>query len=245
MSRADAARRLARLDLLTSRLKGGDLMTVGGLAEEFGVSPRTMARDIALLRERGVPVEADPGRGGGVRLHRSWGVGRLSLSYREAVELLVSLAIAEQMQAPWLIASLGPIRRKLAASFAPRMRERVSDLNARILIGTGASAGMLEGFSPPHPSSVEALCHGFLERRCLDFRYRDVRGRETVRRAEPQLLLLAYPIWYMVGWDHGRDAVRSFRCDRVIEARLGEADFALRPMAVFEDALRGFDAISP
>ena len=241
MTRADTPGRLARLDLLASRLKAEEPMTVAGLADEFGVSRRTLARDIAILRERGLPIEADQGRGGGIRLDRRWGVGRLTLSYREAVELLVSLAIAEQMQAPWLIANLGPIRRKLAASFAPQMRDRVAGLKDRILITSGASARILEGFVPPHASSVEAICHGFLEHRLIRFRYQDARGQETSRVAEPQLLLLSYPIWYLVGWDHGRDAVRSFRCDRVFEARLAGDSFRLRPAEVFKDALDGIE----
>src|SRR5690606_13243396 len=124
MRRADTRDRLERLDLLASRLKAEEPMTVAGLAAEFGVSARTLFRDLAILRERGLPVEADRGRGGGVRLHRTWGIGRLTLSYREAVDLLVSLAIAEQLRSPWLIANLAPIRRKLRASFAPALRDR-------------------------------------------------------------------------------------------------------------------------
>lgn len=66
-------------------------MAIGALADEFGVSRRTLTRDIALLRDRGLPVDADRGRGGGVRVASTWGVGRLTLDYREAVDLLVSL----------------------------------------------------------------------------------------------------------------------------------------------------------
>src|SRR5262245_58935328 len=85
MARADTHDRLERLDRLASRLKADGLVTVAAIAAEFGVSRRTLARDLAILRDRGLPVEADRGRGGGIRLHREWGVGRLVLSYREAV----------------------------------------------------------------------------------------------------------------------------------------------------------------
>jgi len=91
MPRAATLPRLERLDLLASRLKSGEPITVAEIADEFGVSTRTLFRDVDILRQRGLPIEADRGRGGGIRLHRHWGVGRLALSYREAVELLVSL----------------------------------------------------------------------------------------------------------------------------------------------------------
>jgi predicted DNA-binding transcriptional regulator YafY len=201
--------RLERLDLLATRLK--EPMTVAELANEFGISSRTLSRDLALLRERGLPIEADRGRGGGVRLNRMWGIGRLSLSYREAVELLVSLAIAEQLRSPWLIANLAPIRRKLVASFAP--------------VGGSASADVLGGFSGVKDGCSEALFRAFLETKLLSIGYRDMKGRRTERQVEPQILLLSYPIWYLVAWDQGRGAVRSFRLDRIERAQVQDQHF--------------------
>jgi len=140
MKRASTRDRLDRLGPLASRLKAEEPMTVAEIASEFGISARTLARDLEILRERGLPVESDRGRGGGIRLHRTWGIGRVTLTYREAVDLLVSLAIAEQLQSPWLIANLSSVRRKLTASFAPALRGRIEALRNRILIGRSASA---------------------------------------------------------------------------------------------------------
>ncbi len=94
-------------------------------------------------------------------------MGRLTLSYREAVDLLVSLAIAEQLRAPWLIANLAPIRRKFAASFSPALRDRIDGLRARILVGFSASAAVVECFTAPDDRCVEPLFHAFLETRRL------------------------------------------------------------------------------
>jgi predicted DNA-binding transcriptional regulator YafY len=245
MPRADTADRLHRLDLLASRLKAEEAMTAAGLAAEFGVSPRTLFRDLAILRDRGLPVEADRGRGGGVRLHRNWGIGRLTLSYREAVDLLVSLAIAEQMQAPWLLANLDPIRRKLRASFAPALRDRIDGLRSRILVGRGASAQVLGGFAPPPEASVEPLFRAFLEQRLMRFSYRDATGTDSERLVEPQLLLLNFPVWYVVAWDRPRDGVRTFRCDRIGGASVLDDTFPLRRVETFSAALDGSAAIVP
>lgn len=241
MPRSDTPARLDRLDLLTARLKAETPMTVSELAAEFGISARTLFRDLAVLRARGLPVEADRGRGGGIRLDRHWGVGRLALNYREAVELLVSLTVAERMGAPWILANLGPVRRKLEASFAPATRERLRGLRARILIGKGASVPVLQGFRPPGAEAGEVFA-GFLERRVLAFAYTDAEGRGTARRAEPQFLLLNAPVWYLVAWDRGRDAPRTFRLDRIGEARMTDDAFALRPEAAFAAAIAGSGA---
>lgn len=237
--------RLTRLDLLASRLKADEQLTVGDLAEEFGVGRRTLSRDIEILRERGLPVEADRGRGGGIRLHRHWGVGRLQLSYREAIDLLVSIAIAEQLRSPWLLANLSAIRHKLAASFSPELKSRIATVRRRILIGQNASPAVLETLAPPRGEHVGALFAAFVEARVLTIRYRGGTGRRTTRTIEPQLLLLNYPVWYVVAWDRGRDAVRSFRFDRIGAATPKEDHFALRPAAVFDEAIAGIDAITP
>jgi predicted DNA-binding transcriptional regulator YafY len=153
MARSADLARLERLDLLATRLKSDEAMSIGDLAEEFGVSRRTLTRDIELLRNRGVPVDADRGRGGGVRVSSNWGVGRIHLGYREAVDLLVSLAVAEQTGSPILMANLVPIRRKLMASFSPHDRSRINRLKSRLLHWRG-SFGSGDG-QPYH-----AACQG-------------------------------------------------------------------------------------
>lgn len=245
MPRASTLDRLRRLDLLESRLKSDDPLIVGALAREFGVSHRTLSRDIGLLRERGLPVDADRGRGGGIRLHNSWGIGRLNLTYREAVDLLVSLAVAEQAKSPILMANLGPIRRKLAASFSPANRHKIDRLKARLLIGEAASPVVLGGYVPPPAKVVENLHQAFLTMNAARIAYEDGKGARTVRAIEPHYLLLNYPVWYALAWDRTRDAIRTFRCDRMRGVETTEESFRLKPYADFRVALEGADVVLP
>lgn len=54
--------RLSRLDALAERLSDGAVHAIATLSEELGVSPRTLARDLALLREQGWELESSSGR---------------------------------------------------------------------------------------------------------------------------------------------------------------------------------------
>jgi predicted DNA-binding transcriptional regulator YafY len=237
MARSSTETRLARLDALESHLKADEALTAQSLAAALGISPRSLFRDLALLRERGLPIEADRGRGGGVRLHRMWGVGRLALSYREAVGLLVSLTIAERLGAPWLLGDPGPVRRKLEASFAPPLKSRIAALKGRILIGGTASPMVLGSHAPPQAAAAGALAEAFVEQRQLGFAYP---GRpHSQRRVEPHYLLLNAPVWYLLAWDLDRAAIRTFRCDRIGEAAVLADRFAPRPLADFAQALEG------
>src|ERR671936_2628144 len=79
------ARRLVSLLLL---LQLGRRFTAAELAERLGTSIRTVRRDVAALREAGVPVHAGRGPGGGFSLSRGYRTG-LPLTAEETQALLI------------------------------------------------------------------------------------------------------------------------------------------------------------
>jgi len=243
MKRASTTNRLRRLDIITARLKNDGFCTAQVLADDLGISIRSLSRDIQILREQGLPIEADRGRGGGLRLDRRWGIGRLNLSYGEAVDLLVSLAITEQMKSPLFMAHLGSVRRKLMASFSPETKARVARLKSRILIAESASAFVLSGFRNPPRKTVEKLHQAFLLMQEIEISYRAENQAETRRIIQPHYLLLSYPVWYVLAWDRLRGDVRTFRCDRIGAISAAGGDFRLRPVADFQAAIEGASVI--
>lgn len=229
--------------MITARLKEDGFCTANELAKELDISLRTLTRDIQILRDQGVPIEADRGRGGGLRLNRRWGIGRLNLSYAQAVDLLISLAVTEQMQSPLFMAHLGAVRRKLMMSFSADTKGKVEGLKERILISKSASALLLADFSNPSRDSVAKLHQAFLQMQELKITYRAESRAVTKRVIQPHYLLLSYPIWYVLAWDHLRGEVRTFRCDRIEQITALEAEFSLRPLPDFQAAIEGAQVI--
>lgn len=242
MVRENTYSRLARLDLLTSRLKADELLTIGMLAKEFGVSRRTLSRDIVLLKDRGLPIETDSGRGGGIRLHHMWGVGRLSLNYQESIELLISIAIAERFETPWLFMNASSIRHKLVASFSSTIRNHIKGLRQRIHVGETTTVQIFSNFNPPKTECMSAIFQGFLEMNKLKITYIDVDENCTERYIEPHHLLLCTPVWYLYAWDSDKDAVRCFRCDRITNVTIVETAFVERPYHLFENDINKMGA---
>ena len=222
------------MELLAVRLKQDAHCKVGDLARQLGVSERTISRDLSLMRDQGMQIDADRGRGGGVRLDRNWGVGRMNLSYAEAVDLLISLAVTEQMNSPMFLANLDSIRRQLVASFSPAKREMVDRLKSRILVGVTASTYVQAGTSAPPKPIVQALHQAFTDQETLAIRYQREDGETSRREIEPHYLLLKYPVWYVVAQDHLRNASRTFRCDRILAASRTGTHFRLLPKEAFQ-----------
>lgn len=239
MERSDTQGRLRRLEQIAVRLKQEEFCTVKDLAQEHGISERTIARDLALMREQGLPIDADRGRGGGVRLASNWGVGRMNLTYPEAVDLLISIAVAEQMQSPIFLANLGAVRRQLIASFSPHKRQRVMNVKSRVLVGETASTFVQTNVKSPPDRVVQSVHQAFVEQRIFSIHYRSENGATTQREIEPHYLLLNYPVWYVIAYDHLRKEPRTFRCDRIAAAVASETRFSLSPIGTFKQALDG------
>ena len=225
-------------------LKSDDLHTVADIANTLGVSKRTLYRDINILRERGLPIDADKGRGGGIRLHRSWGIGKIQLTDIEAIELLISIAIAEKMNSPLFQGNLTSIRYKLTALLSQTQKLKIGQLRNRILIGSSASPQVLSSFELSLKKGAADLNISFLYKKRLDIEYIDEKSQATNRVIEPHYLYFNYPVWYVFAWDHLRGDYRVFRCDRINKSTSINDSFNLRPFDEFTHLLRT-DSPSP
>jgi predicted DNA-binding transcriptional regulator YafY len=225
----DAARsRVVRLDALRELLADREVTTAGDLAADLGVSLRTIQRDVAALRDLGMPIESDRGRGGGIRLEPGWSLGRVHLNESEALGMLLSLTIAEKIGSPLLLGDLRSIQRKVSAAFAPTQSRRIRALRRRVLVGGPASDRVLTNYSPPQPSITHGLMQAFLYQHVASIRYQDQSGTITDREIEAQYLYYNLPVWYALAWDRLRDDVRFFRLDRLQRIQPLAADFRLR-----------------
>lgn len=232
-----AAEKWARLERLQAVLASGDPLTTADLADAAGVSRRTVVRDLAALRDQGVLVECDRGRGGGVRLASGQSGGRIRLKRDEAMDLLAALALADRLGSPFSVNASLPVRQKLASVFAPADREAIRALRRRILVGGAASARTSAQAGRVRSQDLRTIRDAFIERRILDVTYLDTAGRRTARRIEAHYLLLNPPVWYVLAWDHLRQAVRAFRFDRILAAQGLDRRFSLRPAAPFLEAV--------
>lgn len=237
MTRTNTNSHIERLDLLTSLLKSDDFLTIKDLASYLGISTRTVHRDLNILRSQGLLIDADKGRGGGVKLHRNWGLGKLSLTDQETIDLLISLAISEKMDSALFMQNLKPIRYKLMALLSPAQKLKIAGLRKRILIGSSASPSVLSSFELCVKQNANQLNNAFLGQQQLSMSYIDERQTTTTRIIEPHYLYLNYPVWYVLAWDFLRSDYRTFRCDRIIESLSLETSFTIRPFEAFSHLL--------
>src|SRR5262245_58344164 len=89
------ARLFAVAEYLRARRTG---VTAEAIAERFGVTVRTVYRDLDALREAELPVQADRGRGGGYALERNYSLPPVNFTAREAAVLLASARLSLELR---------------------------------------------------------------------------------------------------------------------------------------------------
>ena len=235
-SRAD------RLELLARMLRDRPGTTAAELARDLGVSERSVFRDLDTLRERGYPIESSRGRGGGLRLHANWGIGRVLLSREEALCTLLALAIAERVGFPMFRGDVARARRRIADAFPAGERKRLAPLRERIFVGQPASPAVRASYREPAIEVLRPLQSAFVDERLVAASYVREDGRREERLLEPHAILINWPAWYLLAHDRTRDATRTFRLDRFVSARYLSDAFRSRARELVEATLSGSGA---
>lgn len=203
MSGSPAGRVLALLERVQERPG----LTAPQLAQELGVSERTVRRYVATLQELEIPVEAGRGRYGGHRLRAGFRMPPLMLSTDEAVAITLALALTGTSGEP---TSAQTALTKLLHVLPRGVSDRV---HAVLDAVTPPSAEARRPGADPGP--VAALATGVVERRRCRVRHRGTDGTTTVRDVNPYGLAVVLGSLYVHGWCHLRQARRTFRVDRI------------------------------
>jgi predicted DNA-binding transcriptional regulator YafY len=220
--------RAERLMDLADLLRGRGATTVSDLARELGVSRRTLLRDLAALRDRGMPIAGEAGRGGGVRLEGDRGLAAVHLSLAEIVAMWLGARLSRAASdLPWGDAANSGLAKLLASIPAPKART-LRSLCRRVVVGQAASAKIRAGAGAPPPELLRLFEEAFSGGLGLGFQYTDREGRASTRRIEPHGLLVEPPVWYILARDVEKAEPRMFRMDRVARPRI-LPDVVFRP----------------
>ena len=205
------------MELLQSRRR----LTGAEIAGRLDVSSRTARRYVETLRELGIPVEGERGRGGAYSLRPGFKLPPMMFTDEEALGLGLGLVAAHKLGLDGVAPAVEGASAKLERVMPPVLRERVRTLGEAI---TTVAA-------PPvtAPARVATLAAAVCERKRIQLRYRSGLGEETEREVDPLGLVHREGYWYAVGHDHLRGKMRLFRLDRVLETKPLEETFERPP----------------
>lgn len=194
-------------------------VSAAALAAQFGVSRRTIERDLDALRNVGLPLYADRGRHGGHRTLEDPKKVIVSLSVDEVAALVIALSASGSGQ-PFGEAGRLAVDR-LMEVLPDATQVGVSRLRSRIR--TSLTSETATG-----RRVRRTLERGVKDGRIVNLDYVDRHGRSTSRSVDPVGFLDGSNGWALIGWCHDRSAGRLFRLDRITSARLTSRSAAIR-----------------
>jgi predicted DNA-binding transcriptional regulator YafY len=215
---ANTATRLITLIMLLQRQPN---QTAAQLAQELAVSVRTVQRYITMLDEIGIPVYAERGPYGGYALVRGYKMPPVIFTPEEAVAMSLGTSLLEEIWGRLYQAGARGALAKLDNVLPDEQRRDVAWARQSILsIGTNWTNPNL---AMPF---LEQLRDAIFERRCVRMRYWSrSQPAPAPREVDPYKLVSRWGRQYCIGYCHQRQAVRTFRLDRIVELAVLEQTF--------------------
>lgn len=207
---SNTATRLITLLMLLQRQPN---QKAGDLAEELGVSVRSIHRYINMLDDMGIPVYSERGPHGGFSLVRGYKMPPLVFSPQEAVAVYLGTGLVEQMWGQLYREAARGVLAKLDNVLPEDQRQEVAWARRALL------ATCLHRVDPnrltPHLEKLRFAIH---EGKRIRLVYRGQGQPEPLsREIDPYALVHRGGWWYSVGYCHLRQALRTFRVDRILD----------------------------
>ncbi|MCL2427350.1 MAG: YafY family transcriptional regulator [Oscillospiraceae bacterium] len=204
----------SRLFEIIYLLLNKDRVTAKELAERFGVSTRTIYRDVDAISLAGIPVYTEKGKGGGISLLPDFVLNKSILSEHEQSEILASLQGLTQIQS----ADADNVLQKLSTVF------------------NKTAAKWLEVDFTDWSFEQQDFWSGFktaiLQKLVVEFDYYSSYSEKTRRRVEPLQLWFKSRNWYLKAYDLAKNDIRLFRLSRVRNMDITDNVFIERDLLV-------------
>ncbi len=216
-----------RLFQIVLQLGRGRVVTARALAEQLGVSERTIYRDVQDLIASGVPVQGEAGVG--YRLARGYLVPPLMFDGAEVQALVFGVRVAQAYGDPEMAKAADRVLAKVDAVLPERLR---GELNSHRLIVPPVAVpdGTLELLGEVR-EAINRRMRLFLD-------YQDADGRTTERIVWPLTLAYWGQRWTLGAYCELRQGFRSFRVDRIAASRTLGSQFPDQPGRRLEDYFR-------
>jgi predicted DNA-binding transcriptional regulator YafY len=227
------ARPTARVLALLELLQAGGTRTVADLAKRLEVDDRTVRRYVEHLRELDIPVDAVRGRYGGYRLARHYRMPPLMLTDEEALAVVWALLFDRRSEvgpasSTAVENAMAKVRRVLPETLARRIDAVLQTVD---FTGIPSVSGREDEGAPQdghrNAQTLLGLAEAARDRQLVAFDYRARQGRSARRQVQPHGVVAHRGLLYLTGFDIDRQAVRTFRLDRMAALQIRPVTFAV------------------
>jgi predicted DNA-binding transcriptional regulator YafY len=201
--------RIDRISAILVQLQSRPVVKAGQMAERFGVSLRTIYRDINTLCEAGIPICGEAGVG--YSLVEGYRLPPLMFTKEEALAFLTAEKLIEQLTDEHNSLHFRQGMDKVRAVLRSVDKTALSQLEDSIEVyrSKRLSNNKLPNLIQTILNSIDA------KKAVMMFYYVPSRDELTERLIEAVGITYVYPFWHMSAYCHLRKEYRNFRMDRI------------------------------
>ncbi len=188
-----------------------EVVSASELADRYGVSQRTIYRDIEAICAAGIPVVSYQGVNGGYGIMKEYKMDKSLLGSDD-------------------IASLLTLLKSTTTVFQDhKVQETIQRLKTvHADTGRAPSLSMDIGSWKAYVAQLRVLHSAINEGRLVQFNYMNAKDEHQNRIVEPVSLLFKYDAWYLYGYCRSRSDYRVFKLTRMSELAVMQESFERR-----------------
>lgn len=214
------SQRLMELLVEVNRLRR---FTAGELAETFGMSKRTIIRDLKELEAIGVPLYSEVGPHGGYRILNERLLPPIAFTEEEAAAMFFAYQSLQQLgELPFETETKAALA-KFYSYMPADTKQRIESMRQRISF-----------YIPTRPVGsphLKLLLSASIRQQPLHIVYDSVTGKRE-RTIQPIGIYAESGFWYCPAYCYLQSDFRLFRADRIVEAQLGDTPAKTAPKAL-------------
>jgi predicted DNA-binding transcriptional regulator YafY len=218
-------KRLSRLTAILTQFQTKRLITATSLAEKFGVSMRTIYRDIKALEQAGVPILTEDGKG--YTLMEGYRIPPVMFTESQANALVLAEQLVLNNKDASFIKDYVEAIDKIKAVLRQNLKDKANLLADR----TRFNQNINRERNSNNLSDLQFALTNFLVTR---IEYSNESSQITSRLIEPFALLSTQENWLLVAWCRLRNEFRYFRLDRIARLETLNEKFTPHKMTLQE-----------
>lgn len=218
--------RLSRLTAIITLLQTKRILTATEISKKFGVSIRTIYRDMRSLEEAGIPVFTEEGKG--YSLMDGYRVPPVMFTEGEANALITAEQLVLKNKDASFIKEYTDAINKIKSVLRHNTKDKAELLSKRLVFRQNIENAQTSNYL----SSLQIALTNF---NLTDISYFSPENEQTTHRTiEPFALYSTQGNWLLIAWCRLRKDFRAFRLDRILKITIRADKFEPHPLTLQE-----------
>lgn len=208
--------RIDRLFGILVLLQSNKHISAEKISASFGISLRTVYRDIKALGEQGIPLSFESNKG--YFIVQGYFLPPISFNSDEANALLLMERFLTGFADKSISQHYHTALNKVKAVLRTSQKEKLADLNQHIKL-------QLPERLKNDFEYLSVLQHAITAKCIIELDYKNNKGETSKRKTEPIGLIFYAFSWHLIAWCHLRSEYRDFKVTNILQIRCTDIAF--------------------